>query len=454
MNKVANPPGDLLESPFEHIAKSCPEKLVDYLELFSPVDSKGRYLHFDELRYRLPKGIDPVLAWSVVKLARFKQINTLIWLGSPQKSCGFFLTPTIQKAISETDRNATSAALEWMSSKIGESKHFEYLLHDLVEDEAISSSQLEGAATTTRVAKDLLKRKRKARTLDEKMILGNFKMMKYAWDHRHDDLSLSLISELHKIGVEGIDDEKYRPGSFRNTDDVEVVDAEGNTVHTPPEADGLKRRLKSVAEWANTCHHDIDNKNYVHPLVKAMCLHFAIGYEHPFYDGNGRVARSLFYWYLFKNDFAAFRYIAISVLLKAAPIKYGKSYLYTESDGMDLTYFFDYQSGIIIRAISEFKNAYKKTLNDLETFNRWLWDSGLYRKLSDKQQTVFQVAKSGLAKHFTISNTKENLGCSYNTAASVLNGLVDLKLFKKDKIGREWVYSMLSTNKIKELWVK
>ena len=77
MNKVANPPGDLLESPFEHIAKSCPEKLVDYLELFSPVDSKGRYLHFDELRYRLPKGIDPVLAWSVVKLARFKQINRI-----------------------------------------------------------------------------------------------------------------------------------------------------------------------------------------------------------------------------------------------------------------------------------------------------------------------------------------------------------------------------------------
>ncbi len=454
MSKVALPPKNTIRAPFEHIAKECPEKIEQYLELFSPVDAKGRYLHFDELRYRLPKGIEPVLAWSIVKLARFKHISTLISLGSPPKPCGFALTPTIQKAISETDRNATSAALEWMTSKIGETKHFEYLLHDLVEDEAISSSQLEGAATTTRVAKDLLKRQRKPRTPDEKMILGNFKMMKFAWDKRHDDLSASLIADLHKIGVEGIDDEKYRPGSFRNTDDVVVVDAEGDTVHVPPAAEGLKRRLKSIAEWANTCHHDIDNKNYVHPLVKAMCLHFAIGYEHPFYDGNGRVARALFYWYMFKNDFAAFRYIAISVLLKAAPIKYGKSYLHTETDEMDLTYFLDYQSGVIIRAIAEFKSAYKKTLKDIEDFNRWLWDSGLYRKLSDKQQTVFQVAKSGLAKHFTATNTSENLGCSYNTAASVLNGLVELNLFKKEKSGREWVYSMLGTNKIKELWLK
>jgi len=454
MNKIALPPKDRIPNIFNHISSTCPDKFGEYLELFSPVDGKGRYLHFDELQYRLPKGVDPALAWAVVKLARFKHISTLILLGSPQKPCGFYLTSTIQKAISEADRNATSAALEWMTSKIGESKHFEYLLHDLVEDEAISSSQLEGAATTTIVAKDLLKRKRKPRTPDEKMILGNFKMMQYAWENRHKELSHSLISELHKIGVEGIDDEKYRPGIFRTTDDVEVVDAEGNTVHTPPQADGLRKRLKLIAEWANANHHDINSKDYVHPLVKAMTLHFSIGYEHPFYDGNGRVARSLFYWYMFKNDFAAFRYIAISVLLKAAPVKYGKSYLYTESDEMDLTYFLDYQSSITIRAINEFKNAYKKTLEDIEEFNGWLWSSGLYSKLSDKQQTVFQVAKSGLAKHFTISNTKDNLGCSYNTAATALNGLVDLKLFKKEKIGREWVYSMLSTSKIKELWIK
>ena len=47
---------------------------------------------------------------------------------------------------------------------------------------------------------------------------------------------------------------------------------------------------------------------------------FAIGYEHPFLDGNSRIARAVFYWQMFRHGFAAFRYIAISALLRAAPV--------------------------------------------------------------------------------------------------------------------------------------
>ena len=49
---------------------------------------------------------------------------------------------------------------------------------------------------------------------------------------------------------------------------------------------------------------------------------------------------------MFKNDYAAFRYIAISTLLKAAPVKYGKSYLYTETDEMDDQIMNEYESKV------------------------------------------------------------------------------------------------------------
>jgi Fic family protein len=441
---LISPPPDLIHDAFQIISKNHPEKLSDYLDLYSSVDGKGRYLHFDKFRYKVPKELDTKLAWSMVKMARNRQLTHIIDIGSPLKQCKFQFTPTIQKALSETDKNTSSAALEWMSNKIGENQHFEYLLNDLREDEAISSSQLEGAATTTKVAKDLLKRKRKARTPDEKMIIGNYKMMHFAWENRHKDLSIEFISELHQVGVEGINDDEYHPGEFRKDDDVHVVDGEGNIVHTPPPSKGLSKRMKELVEWANTCHDDADSSEYVHPLIKAATLHFVIGYEHPFRDGNGRVARSIFYWYMFKKDYAAFRYIAISLLLKTAPVQYGKSYLYTETDEMDLTYFLDYQCGIIIRAISNFKTAFQKTWKDIEQFNEWLFNSGLYKKLNAKQRTVFQVAKAGIAQYFTASNVKENLGCSYNTALTVLNGLVKLGLFQKKKSGREWVFSMKS----------
>ncbi|WP_100636584.1 Fic family protein [Marinomonas sp. ef1] len=448
---IVFPPKKLIGNPTLKAFECGGELAAKYFEFYRPVDTKGRYFHFDELKHRLPKKLDALLVWSFIKEARNNQRQTVFFNGSVVYP-SLYLTPTIHKAISETDRNTTTAALEWMCNKIGEQKHLDYLLNDLVEDEAISSSQLEGAATTTKVAKDMLRRARTPRSIDEKMILGNFNMMKFAWGNRHKDLSIELIEELHQIGVEGIDDGKYKPGVIRTTDDVVVENNDGEVVHTPPKADDLETRLNMLVEWVNESHHDAEGSDYIHPLVKAITLHFRIGYEHPFHDGNGRVARALFYWYMFKNEFAAFRYIAISLLLKEAPVQYGKSYLYTETDEMDLTYFVDYQCRIIIRAINKFKESYTESVQELEAFNRWLLDSGLYRKLTDKQQTVLQVAKNGLAKIFTINNVKDNLGCSYNTAATVLNGLVELKLFEKVKDGREWVYKMINQKDLVSSW--
>lgn len=453
MNVIKVPPQPITGGlVFQYIGLHHSAQIGDYLEFYQPIDSKGRYLPYDELRFRVPKPLSPALAWEVVKLSRQQQYTYLLPLGDQGQLCPFVLTPTLQKAISFTDRNTTSAAVEWMTSKIGEEQHMKYLLNDLVEDEAISSSQLEGAATTTLVAKDMLKRQRKARTADEKMILGNFAMMRFAWENRGQPLSLDLITELHCVGVEGIEDENYTPGVFRQTDDVAVVGQDGEVVHQPPSAEGINARLERLCDWINTCHDNANTQEYVHPLVKAMALHFAIGFEHPFRDGNGRVARALFYWFMFKSDFAAFRYISISVLLKNAAVKYGKSYLYTETDQMDLTYFFDYQGSVVLKAIEQFTEAYKKSLHDLESFNRLLWESGLVGKMSDKQKTVFHVARSKLHANFTASNVKENLKCSYNTANDVLKGLVELNLFSKEKQGKEWVYNMLATDTIRRHW--
>ncbi|HMT93819.1 Fic family protein [uncultured Thiothrix sp.] len=429
------------------------EKLSDYFEYQRIVDEKGRYLHFDKFRYKVPPNINPSWAWVFMRHARSQQLQPLLKLGEPEQVCHYLLTPVMQKAFSLVDRHTNSAALDIMSRRIGEKVQLSrYLISDLIEDEAISSSQLEGSATTTIVAKEMLKQQRKPRTPDEKMIIGNYKMMQFAWEKRHESLSVDMIAKMHRIGTEGIDDVRYTPGIFRKTDDVVVVGRDDEIVHQPPPALGVRQRLKNLVEWVNTCHDDAASDIYIHPLVKSITLHFAIGYEHPFRDGNGRVARGLFYWLMFKYDYIAFRYISISMLLKKAPTKYACSYLYTETDHMDLTYFFDYQSRIIVQAIMSFLDAYKKIREDAERFDRWLWDSGLYGRLSDKQRTLLNIAKDDAFRLFTIRQVQENLGCSYNTAATTLNGLVDFKLFSKKKSGREWMYSMNSRQEILQKW--
>lgn len=423
---------------------------AEYLALHKPLDDQGRYLHFDQLRHCWRAGLDPRICWSMVKSARLSQQMPILAQDGLRGSAGYVLTPVAQKAISLVDRHATMAALEHMTGHIGENAHFHYLLNDLIEDEAISSSQLEGAATTTAVAKDMLKRNRQPRTPDERMIIGNFKLMQFAWEQRSEPLSLALITRLHEVGVSGIDDASYSPGQFRLNDDVVVQDGDGNTVHVPPPAQALPARLARLAQWVNLAHHERDGVGYLHPMIKAIALHFAIGYEHPFRDGNGRVARALFYWYLFRHDFSAFRYIAISVLLRNAPVKYGKSYLYTETDEMDLTYFIDYQCAVITRALGEFLSLYKQTLTDALRFDHWLEQSSLFDKLSDKQKAILQVALNGIDKEFTAVNVKENLQCSYNTASTALNGLAILGAFEKNKVGREWVFTLRNRAALRE----
>jgi Fic family protein len=422
------------------------------LRYMSPVDEKGRYLPFDEFRHRVTPPLSVDLAWASVKESRRSARNVLGLKGCLEGS-SYFSTSLLQKTKTLVDQSTTTAALEWANRKIGEEQNISYMLEDLFDEEAISSSQLEGAATTTLIAKEMIKRKREPHSIDERMIVGNFKMMRFVWEKSAAPLTLELIKELHTIGVLGIEDEKYNPGCFRLADNVMVEDRDGNIVHQPPAAIGLDSRLQSLCDWINADHDEIESQNYIHPLIKAICIHFAIGYEHPFNDGNGRVARALFYWFMFKKDYGAFRYISISNLLKESATQYGKSYLYTETDEMDMTYFIDYQCSIIMRAISAFKIHCQNTIDNIEAFNKWLFASGIYAKLSEKQKIIFQIAKVSSNTVFTARYVEEKLACSYNTAASVLNGLVELNLFDKQKDGKEWIYSLRDKQDIQSNWI-
>ena len=65
---------------------------------------------------------------------------------------------------------------------------------------------------------------------------------------------------------------------------------------TPASSDA---RMERLLAFANTS----DDADFVHPVVRAILLHFMIGYEHPFVDGNGRTARALFYWMMAKSGY-------------------------------------------------------------------------------------------------------------------------------------------------------
>ena len=168
-----------------------------------------------------------------------------------------------------------------------------YLKSSLFE-EAITSSQLEGASTTRLAAKAMLRSGRPARDRSERMILNNHRAMEFARELAAADLSMDALLELHRIVAADTLDDNTGPGRLRRADEeVAVVDErDGTVLHRPPDAALLPERLARIFAFANAP----EEARFLHPVVKAMLLHFMVGYEHPFVDGNGRAARALFYW--------------------------------------------------------------------------------------------------------------------------------------------------------------
>ena len=226
----------------------------------------------------------------------------------------------------------------------------------------------------------------------------------------------------------GINDAKYRPGEFRETDDVVIADYDGNIVHQPPAAALLPERLEKVCQWLNS------HEGYIHPLVRACILHFMLAHEHPFRDGNGRTSRALFYWYMLKSGYDVFKYISISRLLHAAPVKYAASYQYTESDGMDLTYFLEYQAGVIKRALQNWQQHIDEITQRSAKLDSVLFSSGVLKRLNPRQVTLLNVMLANPGKEYTVAEISASLGVSDNTARADLRTIVKEGFAQEKKI--------------------
>ncbi|EJX3083102.1 Fic family protein [Salmonella enterica] len=377
-------------------------------------DDKGRYLPFDEFCRRTARGENVSIAWTLTRRARDSAMQWINYRNEAGEQAGFVLTPGIMSVCELVDKHATRLALKELTTRLrGAGKE----LTALSLEEPITSSQLEGANTTTLVARNMLESGRAPRTEDEHMIAGNARLMAEIPELIQEPLTPDLIRRFHAVGMGGINDEKYRPGEFRDTDDVVIADYDGNIIHQPPAAADLPERLQIVCDFVN------DTEHYVHPLVKACILHFMIAHEHPFRDGNGRTSRGLFYWYMLKSGYDVFKYVSISHLLHTAPAKYAHSYQYTETDGMDLTYYLEYQTSIIHRAMTRLLQHVDDLVSRAARIDHFLYQSGSLSRLSGRQITLLNIILAEPGKKYSAAIVAEMLGVSDNTARNDLRTL-------------------------------
>lgn len=410
------------------------DRLALLLQHSTPVDSKGRYLHWDQMRNRTPPA--PLTHgewWTATALARQGMARPLPLVGVDGAPFTFANVDRVQQLVHEIDRTASGQILaDEVVTNLRASDR--YLVSSLVE-EAITSSQLEGASTTRKVAKEMLETDRRPRNRSEQMIFNNFTALQLAQDHAGDELSVEAILDIHRVVTEGTLDDPADAGRIQGPDEerIGVYWVDDTLVHRPPAAELLPDRIRLLCEFANGTGVD----GFIHPVVRAIIVHFWIGYDHPFVDGNGRTARALFYRSMLHSGYWLVQYLTISSILKKAPAKYARSYLHSETDDNDLTYFVIHQLEVIQRSIESLYAYLRRKIAET-----WEIESMLHGSphLNHRQLVVVGDALRDPAEPFTVAAQQRRHGVTYESARTDLLGLERLGLFTRQKIGKKYVF--------------
>jgi Fic family protein len=417
--------------------------LTGFMEKYQATDVRGRYLHWNDFKWRVEKGDDEVTAWIATKIARRSIAKELPLLQAEgDRYFSFCIPESLSIQLDAIDKKIAGG---WKFNDGNYEYYTEedsHLAKNLMLEEAITSAQLEGALTTRKVAKEMLEQNLTPQDKSQQMILNNYLLMKKAVEYKNEDLSIEFILDLHQISTHKAIDNLAASGEFRKDDNIIVSDLYNDNIFQPPQWKSIPSRINYLCDFANTDLNDRNSNDFIHPIVKAIILHFAIGYIHPFGDGNGRTARAIFYWSMLRSGYWLFEYVSISKLIQASRGAYDRAFTYTETDDFDLTYFIYNQVETIEKAVLSLHEYIAKKKTDFDEFIDWIEESTIAKSLTRGHLKILNKAMREPGREFNAKQVAIDCDIPESTARNYLKTLAakDLLLPYKPKKGRSIIY--------------
>lgn len=415
-----------LAQAYVALATSKIEELLPVIDEIS-----DNYEYWSSVKYKiLPQSVSSKELWALVKASRLNGLIN-VW---PKFSIRMSVTNMMQRICHELDMNFGGT---WGDNAlIPEDGKKMYLVSSLME-EAISSSQMEGAATTRKVAKDMLRKKITPKDKSQQMIFNNYQTIRFIVENKDKPLTMELLLSVHKLMTEGTLGDTNYAGRFRMSDNVVVENGiTHEVVHVPPSHLEIPDFISQLCDFFNGRD---GGKMFIHPIIRGIVIHFMLAYVHPFVDGNGRTARALFYWYMLKQGYWLTEYLSISRIISRSKKTYEKSFLYSEADGNDIGYFVTYNLRVLDLAFKELQLYIKRKTEMKKQSVQFLRLEGI----NERQAEIIRTYYENPEKILTIKDLQIKFGVSPTTAKNDILKLMEMS-----------IVSEISFNKVKKGYTK
>ena len=260
-------------------------------------------------------------------------------------------------------------------------------------------------------------------TKSEKEVRNYFSVLNtiFILARKKERITTALTKKLHHELMKGV--QRKDLGEFRNGSvfvghrtKVEIV-----VKHNPPYHSALKieKALNEIYDWSQ-------KENLIHPLIRAGILHHQFAYIHPFFDGNGRLARILTAYFLLLQNYQIPKYFILDDYYDTDRQLYSDSlHLADKKPETDwLEYFLEgiaYSLQAAIARINDLKNT---KFEEVTGEKRVL--------VTNREEEVLQIAIE--KKAIKTIDIQESLSVTRQQAHALLHSLVKKGLL--DKYGK------------------